>query len=62
SQAPDPPIFRRNQYEGVIDGRWYLLCIIKDESTGQLKVVKSRKDGYQQSKGHCGGQNRHQAT
>ncbi|KAK4195637.1 hypothetical protein QBC40DRAFT_236108 [Triangularia verruculosa] len=43
-KEPDPPIFRRNQHEGVIDDRWYLLRMFKDESTGQLKVVESRKE------------------
>ncbi|KAK0745341.1 hypothetical protein B0T21DRAFT_281679 [Apiosordaria backusii] len=43
-ETPDPPIFRRNQHEGVIDDRWYLLRMFKDESTGQLKVVESRKE------------------
>ncbi|KAK0662526.1 hypothetical protein QBC41DRAFT_235137 [Cercophora samala] len=43
-KAPDPPIFRRNQHEGVIDDRWYLLRMFKDESTGELKVVESRKE------------------
>ncbi|KAK4178310.1 hypothetical protein QBC36DRAFT_108038 [Triangularia setosa] len=44
SETPNPPIFRRNQHEGVIDDRWYLLRMFKDESTGQLKVVESRKE------------------
>ncbi|CAP72639.1 uncharacterized protein PODANS_2_700 [Podospora anserina S mat+] len=43
-ESPNPPIFRRNQHEGVIDDRWYLLRMFKDESTGQLKVVESRKE------------------
>ncbi|KAK4164852.1 hypothetical protein QBC43DRAFT_43860 [Cladorrhinum sp. PSN259] len=38
------PIWRRNQVEGVIDDRWYFMRLFRDEATGQLKVVESRKE------------------
>ncbi|KAK4225024.1 hypothetical protein QBC38DRAFT_280963 [Podospora fimiseda] len=43
-KPPRYPIWRRNQVEGVIDDRWYFIRMFKDEATGQLKVVESRKE------------------
>ncbi|KAK3986319.1 hypothetical protein QBC44DRAFT_141574 [Cladorrhinum sp. PSN332] len=43
-KPPPRPIWRRNQVEGVIDDRWYFMRMFRDEATGQLKVVESRKE------------------
>ena len=43
-ERPRRRIWRRNQVEGVIDDRWYFMRLFKDEATGQLKVVESRKE------------------
>lgn len=42
--APRRLFWRRNQAEGPIDDRWTFLRIFKDEATGQLKVIESRKE------------------
>ncbi|KAH6844980.1 hypothetical protein B0I37DRAFT_355510 [Chaetomium sp. MPI-CAGE-AT-0009] len=39
-----PDIWRRDHTEGPIDDRWTFLRLLKDEATGQLKVVESRKE------------------
>lgn len=41
---PRPDIWRRDQTEGPIDDRWTFLRLLKDEATGQLKAVESRKE------------------
>ncbi|EAQ92316.1 hypothetical protein CHGG_00551 [Chaetomium globosum CBS 148.51] len=41
---PAPNIWRRDQTEGPIDDRWTFLRLVKDEATGQLKAVESRKE------------------
>jgi hypothetical protein len=43
-QAPRQQFWRRDQAEGPIDDRWTFLRMFKDETTGQLKVVESRKE------------------
>ncbi|KAL2259855.1 hypothetical protein VTK26DRAFT_6326 [Humicola hyalothermophila] len=42
--SPQPQLWRRNQTEGPIDDRWTFLRMFKDETTGHLKVVESRKE------------------
>lgn len=41
---PRQQFWRRNQTEGPIDDRWTFLRMFKDETTGQLKIVESRKE------------------
>ncbi|KXX73856.1 hypothetical protein MMYC01_209701 [Madurella mycetomatis] len=43
-RAPRHLFWRRSQAEGPIDDRWTFLRIFKDEMTGQLKVIESRKE------------------
>jgi hypothetical protein len=43
-QPPRQQFWRRNQTEGPIDDRWTFLRMFKDETTGQLKAVESRKE------------------
>ncbi|KAK3301393.1 uncharacterized protein B0H64DRAFT_37413 [Chaetomium fimeti] len=39
-----PDIWRRDHTEGPLDDRWTFLRLLKDEATGQLKAVESRKE------------------
>ncbi|GAB1313863.1 hypothetical protein MFIFM68171_04073 [Madurella fahalii] len=43
-RAPRHLFWRRSQAEGPIDDRWTFLRMFKDEMTGQLKVIESRKE------------------
>ncbi|KAK4131161.1 hypothetical protein BT67DRAFT_388965 [Trichocladium antarcticum] len=43
-QPPRQQFWRRDQTEGPLDDRWTFLRIFKDETTGQLKAVESRKE------------------
>ncbi|KAK3942939.1 hypothetical protein QBC46DRAFT_338915 [Diplogelasinospora grovesii] len=43
-QAARKRMWRRRHAEGVIDDRWTSLRIFKDERTGMLKVIESRKE------------------
>jgi hypothetical protein len=40
----DRQLWRRDHTDGPIDDRWTFLRLFKDETTGQLKVVESRKE------------------
>ena len=39
-------MWRRQHQEGPIDDRWTRLRLDEDESTGELKIVESRKEWY----------------
>lgn len=41
---PREQFWRRNHAEGPIDDRWTFLRLFKDDTTGQLKLVESRKE------------------
>ncbi|KAL2131818.1 hypothetical protein VTI74DRAFT_4562 [Chaetomium olivicolor] len=45
-EVPEPrqQLWRRDQKEGPIDDRWSFLRMAKDEATGQLKIIESRKE------------------
>jgi hypothetical protein len=40
----DRQLWRRDHTDGPIDDRWTFLRLFKDETTGQLKVLESRKE------------------
>ena len=42
--APEPQMWRRQQTEGPIDDGWTFLRIYKDDGSGKLKVMESRKE------------------
>ncbi|KAL2157092.1 hypothetical protein VTH06DRAFT_7007 [Thermothelomyces fergusii] len=39
-----PELWRRDHTEGPLDDRWTFLRLLKDEGTGQLMIVESRKE------------------
>ncbi|KAK4153221.1 hypothetical protein C8A00DRAFT_15550 [Chaetomidium leptoderma] len=43
-KPPEPQLWRRDHNEGPIDDRWTFMRMFKDETTGELKVVESRKE------------------
>lgn len=42
--APKPQMWRRQHAEGPIDDRWTFMKLFKDESSGDLKIIESRKE------------------
>jgi hypothetical protein len=42
----DRDMWRRQHQEGPIDERWMSLQLVADESSGELKIVESRKEWY----------------
>ncbi len=42
--APQDKMWRRQHKEGIIDDRWTFLSSFKDEDTGQLRILESRKE------------------
>jgi hypothetical protein len=45
-KTEDNSMWRRQHQEGPIDDRWTSLSLDVDESTGELKIVESRKEWY----------------
>jgi len=43
-EPPGQPLWRRDHTEGPIDDRWTFLRMFKNETTGQIQVVESRKE------------------
>jgi hypothetical protein len=45
-KTQDRDMWRRQHQEGPIDERWMSLQLVVDESSGELKIVESRKEWY----------------
>jgi hypothetical protein len=45
-KTDDSSMWRRQHQEGPIDDRWTSLRLDEDETTGELKIVESRKEWY----------------
>ena len=45
-KTEDKSMWRRQHQEGPIDDRWTSLRLDEDESTGELRIVESRKEWY----------------
>ncbi|KAM3071424.1 hypothetical protein ACMFMG_009022 [Clarireedia jacksonii] len=45
-RTEDRTMWRRQHQEGPIDDRWTNLRLDKDESTGKLRIIESRKEWY----------------
>jgi hypothetical protein len=45
-KTEDNKMWRRQHQEGPIDDRWTSLRLDEDESTGELKIIESRKEWY----------------
>ena len=48
-KTEDKSMWRRQHQEGPIDDRWTSLRLDKDESSGDLRIVESRKEWHQGS-------------
>ncbi|KAK5661274.1 hypothetical protein OQA88_11168 [Cercophora sp. LCS_1] len=42
--APRRQLWRRSHFEGPLDDRWSFLHLVKDETTGQLRIIEARKE------------------
>lgn len=45
-RPPLQSLFRRHHVEGPIDDRWTVLKIFKDETSGTVRILESRKEWY----------------